>query len=302
MSTIGGLRAPPNLRAHRAWTPWLFLAPALCVLGVFFLGSAVQVVYYSTTRYSAFTDPEFVGLDNYAALVADPVFWRAIANSFIYLLVTPALIILSLSAAMVIDSGIRGGKPLRILLFLPVVTPTIVAAIAWRLVLNEDNGLLNQALALSIGWTGLDTGIRWLTEHPFTLISAMMVTAWKGFGFYMMIFLAGLMQVPASTKEAAAIDGAGPVGTFLNVTLPSLRPTIALVLVISSISALKVFDELFVTVRGVPVDQQTAVPYIYDLAFEQGAFGAACAAGVILFAIILVFSLINLRLSSGGKA
>ncbi len=289
-----------GLRAHRPLTPWLFLAPALLVLGVFFVGSAAQVVVYSFTRYSAFSPPEFVALENYAALLSDRVFWRAIANSFIYLLVTPVLIALSLTAALVIDSGIRAGKPLRILLFLPVVTPTIVAAIAWRLVLSEDNGLLNQAINGLFGWTGL-TDIRWLTEHPYTLFSAMMVTAWKGFGFYMMIFLAGLMQVPSSTKEAAAIDGAGPWGTFVHVTLPSLRPTIALVAVISSISALKVFDELFVTVRGVPIDQQTAVPYIYDLAFEQGAFGAACAAGVILFAIILLFSLINLRLSSGGK-
>jgi putative chitobiose transport system permease protein len=289
-----------SLRAHKPIAPWLFLAPALLVLGVFFVGSAVQVVNYSFTRYSAFAPPEFIGLDNYAALLTDRVFWRALANSFIYLLVTPVLIILSLGAALTIDSGIRAGKPLRVVLFLPVVTPTIVAAIAWRLVLNEDNGLLNQAITGLFGWAGLGP-VRWLTEHPFTLFSAMTVTAWKGFGFYMMIFLAGLMQVPSSTKEAAAIDGAGPWRAFIHVTLPSLRPTIALVAVISSISALKVFDELFVTVRGVPADQQTAVPYIYDLAFEQGAFGAACAAGVVLFAVILVFSMLNLRLSAGKR-
>lgn len=286
---------------QRAWTPWLFLLPSLLVLGIFFVGSAAQVVAFSFTRYSAFRKPEFVGLANYTALLSDRVFWAAILNSFLYLLVTPALIVLSLTAAMVVDSGIRAGKPLRLLLFLPVVTPTIVAAVAWRLVLNEDSGLLNQALDFLLGWAGFD-GIRWLTEHPFTLFSAMMVTAWKGFGFYMMIFLAGLMQVPASTREAAAIDGAGPVGTFRHVTLPALRPTIALIAVISSISALKVFDELFVTVRGVPANQQTAVPYIYDLAFEQGAFGAACAAGVVLFCVILVFSLINLRLSGGRES
>jgi putative chitobiose transport system permease protein len=210
--------------------------------------------------------------------------------------VTPVLVVLALGAALVVDSSIRGGRTLRLLLFLPVVTPTIVAAVAWRLVLNEDGGLLNQLLSLV---PGIDGRIRWLTQHPFTLMSAMMVTAWKGFGFYMMIFLAGLMQVPSSTKEAAAIDGAGPIGTFVHVVLPSLRPTIVLITVISSISALKVFDELFVTVRGVPTDQQTAVPYIYDLAFERGAFGAACAAGVVLFVVILAFSLLNLRLSAG---
>ncbi|MEM9372230.1 MAG: sugar ABC transporter permease [Planctomycetota bacterium] len=282
-------------RSHRTFTPWLFLAPMIAVLGVFFVGSAAQVVAYSFTRYSVFGEPEFVGLQNYQALLTDRVFLAAVANSFLYLLVTPVLIVLALGSAMVVDSGIRGRKLLRLLLFLPVVTPTIVAAVAWRLVLDEDGGLLNRVIDAVPG----PTPPRWLTEHPFTLMSAMMVTAWKGFGFYMMIFLAGLMQVPASTREAAAIDGAGPVGVFFHVTLPALRPTIVLVSVISSISALKVFDELFVTVRGVPGDQQTAVPYIYDLAFERGAFGAACAAGVILFAVILMFSILNLRLSAG---
>lgn len=286
-----------SLRPNRVLTPWLFLAPSICVLGVFFVGSAAQVILYSFTRYSAFSDPEFVGLQNYRALFSDRVFFSALANSFFYLLVTPALLVLALGAALVIESGIRGGKTMRLLLFLPVVTPTIVAAVAWRLVLNEESGLLNQFLEVV---PGLEP-IRWLTEHPYTLMSAMMVTAWKGFGFYMMIFLAGLMQVPSSTKEAAAIDGAGPICMFYFVTLPSLRPTIVLVSVISSISALKVFDELFITIRGVPADQQTAVPYIYDLAFERGSFGAACAAGVVLFAVILMFSLINLRLSSGGN-
>jgi putative chitobiose transport system permease protein len=117
----------------------------------------------------------------------------------------------------------------------------------------------------------------------------------------MMIFLAGLLNVPRELKEAAAIDGAGRWGSFRAVTLPAIWPVMTLVIVISSISALKVFDELFVTVRGVPIEHQTVVPYVYEIAFGEGSFGVASAAGVVLFVVLLVFSLINLRLTGGTR-
>ena len=174
-----------------------------------------------------------------------------------------------------------------------MVTPTIVAAVAWRLLLNEDSGLLNAALR-AIGLPG----IAWLSSFPWTMASAMLVTLWKGFGFYMMVFIAGLLAVPRDIEEAAAIDGAGRLATFRHVTLPALWPVMTMVLVISSISALKVFDELFVTVRGAPVEHQTAVPLVYDTAFERGDYGQACAIGIALFVVILLFSMINLRLTT----
>ncbi|MEM9559101.1 MAG: sugar ABC transporter permease [Planctomycetota bacterium] len=288
-----------KLRTHHPAAPYLFMLPALAVLGVFLIGSAAQVVYYSIGSYNPFTDTyEFVGGANYARLMGDGVFWRALANAFLYLLVTPVLIVLSLVCALIVDSRVKGSPLLRLLFFLPVVTPTIVAAVAWRLLLNEESGLLNVVLT-ALGLPGAN----WLTTHPFTLISAMLVTLWKGFGFYMMVFLAALVAVPRELKEAAAIDGAGRMGTFLNVTLPTLRPTIVLVSIISSISALKVFDELFVTVRGVPPEQQTVVPLVYSLAFERNDFGLACAAGLTLFVVILAFSLLNLWITrrAGGR-
>lgn len=280
-----------KLRPHRAYTPYLFILPAGLVLGTFVLAAMVQVVYFSFTDYNVFRGGDWVGLDNYRRLMADERFWFCLQNSFIYLLVTPPLIVLSLGAAMVVHSGLRGLSPLRVLLFLPVVTPTIVAAIAFRLLLNEDGGVVNAAL----GAAGLPA-IPWLSGHPWTLVSAMLVTLWKGFGYYMMIFLAGLMAVPRDLEEAASIDGAGRLGLFLNVTLPSLKPILVLVTVISSISALKVFDELFITVKGTPVSQQTVVPLIYDTAFVRGEFGLACATGVVLFAVVLMFSMVQLRI------
>jgi putative chitobiose transport system permease protein len=274
-------------------TPWLFMAPALLVLGVFFVGSFLEVVRYSFTSYSAFAPPEWVGLDNYRRLLADDRFWTCLGNSFVYLLVTPVLVVVSLVCATLVDAGIRGSRGWRLLFFLPVVTPTIVAAVAWRIVLHEENGLINGVLT----GLGLDA-VNWLTERPFSLVSAMMVTLWKGFGFYMMIFLAALIAVPRDLKEAMALDGGGRWHTFLHVVLPAIWPVMTLVLIISSVSALKVFDELFVTIGGAPIEHKTVVPLVYQTAFEESAFGAASAVGVLAFVVILAFSMVNLYATS----
>ena len=280
----------PTLRTRHI--PWFFLSPAAAVLGVFFLGALVQVIYYSFTRYTAFRGPEFVGLENYQRLLVSSRFWICLGNSALYLAVTPAIIALSLGAAMVVESLGRQGKWLRLLLFLPVITPTVVAGVAWQLLLNEDSGLVN----LLLTWIGLPR-VAWLSQQPWTLVSAMLVTLWKGFGFYMMVFLAGLLAVPKELQEAASLDGASRLGVFRNVTLPALMPSIVLVFIVSSISALKVFDELYVLARGAPITQQTAVPLLYRIAIEEGDYGLACALGLLIFLFILSFSIVNLRLT-----
>lgn len=278
-----------SLRTHRPWTPYAFLAPAMAILLVFALLPTAQVVYYAFTRYTAFTGPDWVGLENFRRLLASERFWFCLVNSFLYLLVTPAIMVVSLGAALVVHHLVRGGKVLRVLLFLPVVTPAIVAAMSFRLLFNEDSGLINSALA----GLGLSP-IGWLSVYPWTLISAMTVTLWKGFGYYMMVFLAGLLSVPRELEEAATIDGAGRWRSFWHVTLPTLRPVLFLVATISSISALKVFDELYVTIAGAPITHQTAVPLIYRTLSEEGEYGLASAEGVLLFAVILAFTLVQL--------
>ncbi|MEQ8769736.1 MAG: sugar ABC transporter permease [Phycisphaerales bacterium] len=291
--------------ARNLLVPYAFVLPAMAVLGVFIVGSFVQVIVYSLGVFNPFEQSyEFTGLANYIRLWEDDRFWWCLANSGLYLLVTPVLIVLSLSCAIVIDARVRGHAALRLLFFLPVVTPTIVAAVGWRILFNEESGLLSALAEPVVGVLNATLDPQtpwatpaWLTERPWTLIAPMVVTTWKGFGFYMMIFLAGLLNVPRELREAAALDGAGRWGVFRNVVLPGIWPIMTLVIVISSISALKVFDEIFVTVRGVPLEHQTAVPYVYETAFGDGNFGIASAAGVVLFAVLLVFSLINLRLT-----
>jgi len=280
--------------AHRRLTPYLFVAPALALLAIFVGAAFIRVVYLSFTHFTAFSDaPLWVGFSNYSAALTSNRFWMALLNTAAYLLVTPALVALSLLAALIVHTGLRGSGALRVTLFLPVVTPAIVGALAWQLLL-KDHGLLNAALA-SIG----AEPIPWLTRRPWTLISPMLVTLWKGFGFYMMIFLAGLLAVPRELEEAAAIDGGGRWSIFRHVVLPAIWPVVVLVLVVSSISALKVFDEIFVTVKGVPIEHQTLVPLVFNTAFEArgGDHGLASAIGILLFLVILAFSIVNLRIS-----
>ncbi len=281
--------------AQRPWTPYLFIAPALAVLGVFVGAAFLRVIYLSFTRYNAFSDePAWVGLENYRAALASERFWACLGNSAAYLLVTPALVVLSLLAAMLVRTGVRGAGALRVTMFLPVVTPAIVGALAWQL-LFKDRGLFNTALAAF----GVEGGVGWLTRRPWTQVSPMLVTLWKGFGFYMMIFLAGLLAVPRELEEAASIDGGGRWTVFRHVVLPAIRPVMVLVLVVSSISALKVFDEVFVTVKGVPIEHQTMVPLVFHTAFEArgGDHGLASAIGMLLFVLVLALSVVNLRMS-----
>lgn len=269
------------------------MAPAIAVLAVFYLVAIVQVFVASFQRFNLFTgESAFIGMDNYRRVLASEAFWQCSLNAVAYLLITPALVVLSLSAALILESGIRWAKGWRLLLFLPVVTPTIVGAIAWSALLREDGGVFNAALsALGFG------PVRWLTERPWSLLSPMLVTLWKGFGFYMMIFLAALLTVPAELKEAARLDGAGRIGVFRHVVVPAIWPVTGLVIVMSSISALKVFEEPFVTVRGAPIEHQTIVPLLYREAFERGDFGRASAIGVLLFLAILTASVLNVVLS-----
>lgn len=285
-------RAKP--RPARWWAqagvPWLFLGPALAILLVFIFYPAVRIFLLSFQDYSFVREAVWIGLDNYARLLSDRTFGWALANSLLYLLVTPFLIVASVGVAFLLDAKVKGVTFFRGLYFLPVVTPMIVVGIIWQWLLNEDVGLVNYAVTALGG-----DKVYWLTSYPLNVLSVMFVTAWKGLGYYAVIFLAGLLTIPEELEEAAALDGAGPLQRLLYVKLPLLRPTIALVAIISSISALKVFDELFIMIPGAPAAEKTLVPLIYQTAFLDFRLGYASAISVVLFAMTLAFSYLNLR-------
>jgi len=223
-------------------------------------------------------------------LFKSPIFYKVLANTFIYLLVAvPILAILPLFLAVLLNQKIRGVTLYKILIYLPVIVSIVVAAIAFKWLFAES-GILNYIVSLfGFGKIG------WLTDPNWALYSVIIVTIWKGIGYYMMIYLAALMSVPQELYEACDIDGAGFFRKHLTVTIPHIMPTIALVTTISAISAMKVFAEIYVMTKGGPLNSsKTIVYYIYERAFENLDLGYASAMAVVLLLIVLVMSFINL--------
>jgi len=278
--------------------PYLFLLPAGVILLIFFFIPFVQTIFLSFQDYSNnIYNADWVGLTNYAQIFKNPVFYKVMLNTFIYLIVAvPVLAVVPLFLAILINQKIRGITLYKILIYLPVIVSIVVAAIAFKW-LYADQGILNYVLNVlhikSIGW---------LTDANYAIYSVIILTIWKGIGYYMMIYLAALMSVPKELYEACDIDGAGFFRKHLTVTIPHIMPTIALVTTISSISAMKIFAEIYVMTKGGPLNStKTIVYYIYEKAFENLDLGYASAMAVILLVVVMVFSLINILCFERGK-
>ncbi len=271
--------------------PYLFLLPAVFVLVIFFFIPFFQTFILSFLDYSKdIYSPVFIGIDNYIKLFNNPVFYKVLWNTFIYLFVAvPILAVIPLFLAILINQKIKGVTLYKILIYLPVIVSIVVAAIAFKW-LYADQGILNYIVTK----LGMEP-IGWLTDPNFALYSVIIVTIWKGIGYYMIIYLAALMSVPKELYEACDIDGANFLTKHLTVTVPHIMPTIALVTTISAISAMKVFAEIYVMTKGGPLNSsKTIVYYIYERAFENLDLGFASAMAVILLVIVMIFSLINI--------
>ncbi len=281
------------------FTPYLFLAPALLVIGVFILYPIAAVVYYSFTDYSIVTPPVWIGLRNYQQLIHDTVFWQALAHSFIYLLVTPILIFLCIILAIVVNRKLPGINAFRALYYIPVISGSIAVGISWKLML-DTNGLLNGLLL----WLGIiKNPVQWLAEPAYTLPIAMLLTTWMGLGYYMMIFLAGLQNISEDLYDAAVIDGCNSWQKHWYVSVPGLRPQITFVAVISSLAALEVFNEIYILtggLGGILNSGVTMVFYLWQQAFKYHHAGSASAIAMVLLVITLAFSVMNIRMLEQG--
>lgn len=282
-----------------ALTPYLFLLPALIVLGLTVFWPALRALYLSFTQYGydITQPPEWVGLENFQRLLTDQIFWKTLGNSLLYLIVVvPILVVLPLGLAILVNQVIPGIRWFRVAYYTPVVISMVVAGIAWRW-LYAENGLLNQVLAeLHLS----SNGIPWLTSPNWALFSVMAVTVWKGLGYYMVIYLAGLQAIPAELYEAAAIDGSDHWWKHLDITIPLMKPYLLLVTVISSISATKVFEEVYIMTRGGPLNSsKTIVYYVYEQAFDPTnlEISYACTVGLALFLLIVLLSVVRLMLN-----
>ncbi|HEY9636815.1 MAG TPA: sugar ABC transporter permease [Coleofasciculaceae cyanobacterium] len=280
----------------RHLTPYLFLLPALLVLGLTVFWPALQAFYLSFTKYEydLTQTPQWVGLANFQRLWADPLFWKTLGNTLLYIIgVVPILVVLPLGLALLVNQKLRGINWFRAAFYTPVVISMVVAGIAWRW-LYAENGLFNQLLKQ----LGFEAGIPWLTTPNWAIYSVMAVTVWKGLGYYMVIYLAGLQSIPAELYEAAALDGSDGYLKHLDITVPLMRPYMALVGVISAISAAKVFEEVYIMTQGGPRNSsKTVVYYLYEQAFSNLEISYACTIGLVLFLVILGLSILNLKLS-----
>ncbi|OKH29726.1 lactose ABC transporter permease [[Phormidium ambiguum] IAM M-71] len=281
-------------------TPYLFLLPALIILGLTVIWPALQAFYLSFTRYEydITQAPEWIGLANFQRLIADKIFWQTLRNTLIYLLgVVPILVILPLGLAILVNQKLKGISWFRAAYYTPVIISMVVAGLAWKW-LYAENGLLNQILKL----IGLNEGIPWLTSPNLALFSVMFVTIWKGLGYYMVIYLAGLQSIPNELYEAAAIDGSDGLKKHWDITVPLMKPYLFLVAVISAISATKVFEEVYIMTQGGPRNSsKTVVYYLYDQAFRNLEISYACTIGLVLFLIILVLSIVRILFNNSSS-
>ncbi|WP_328680926.1 sugar ABC transporter permease [Streptomyces sp. NBC_00322] len=292
----GGRRGRPGrgIRRHLPTSPWLFAAPGLLIAGAF------SVYPFFSTLVNAFTDRrtlvpgEYVGLANFEELIHDEMFWTGLRNSTLYVLgVVPALVILPLLLAMLVQRRVPGITFFRSAFYTPVVASIVVVGLIWVWML-DDRGLINAVLeAVGIGKVGF------LSDQWLLLGSAMAVTVWKGLGYYMIIYLAALANVPRELHEAAAVDGAGPVRRFFTVTVPAVRSTMVLVGALSSVAAFKVFSEVYLMAgpSGGPAGEDTTLVMLVQRVGTglTGRVGYASAISVVVFVVTVALMLLVLR-------
>ena len=282
-------------------TAWGFLGPALLLLGVSVLIPALMALVMSVTQTGLdLREPlRFVGLANVRRLIADPMIWRVSGTTLLYLIgVVPPVVLGALVLAVLLNRQLPTIHWLRAAIYTPVLVSIVVAAIAFRW-LYAENGLINGWLQALFG-AGFEP-IAFLTSPWLALPAVMVVTLWKGLGYYMVIFLAGLQGIAPELYEAAALDGSTGWRRHLDITLPLLRPYLTLVAVISAIAATKVFEEVYLMTQGGPADStRTIVYYVYDQAFAELEISYACTIGLALFLVVMLLSVVRL-LATGER-
>lgn len=274
--------------------PWLFLAPglALLLLSVLIPAAMALLLSFTTSGLDVDAPLQFIGLANLRRLLSDPMMGRVTFTTFLYLVgVVPPIVLGSLGLAVLVNRRLPCIHLLRAAYYTPVLVSLVVAAIAFRW-LYAENGLINGWLKTLLGASF--TPIGFLTSPALALPSVMLVTFWKGLGYYMVIFLAGLQGIPSELYEAASLDGCEGWSRHRHVTLPLLMPYVSLVAVISALGATKVFEEVFLMTQGGPADStRTLVYYVYDQAFGELEISYACTVGLALFLFVLLLSLLR---------
>jgi multiple sugar transport system permease protein len=270
-----------------------FIAPNFLAFLIFIAGPVVAGLALSLTQWDLLSAPRWVGVNNYFMLLTDDnLFWLSLWNTIYYSLLTvPVGIVISLGLAIIMNLGLTGTNVYRTLFFIPVVASTIAVALAWKWFYNSEFGVLNWI----ISWFGIPPQ-NWLTDTKWAMPAVALTVIWKTMGYNMVIFLAGLQDVPQSLHEAAAIDGANSWQRFWAITLPLLSPHLFFVLVISLIRAFQEFDMVYVMTGGGPGNSTRVYNYyIWENAFQFFKMGYASAMAYILFLLVFVITLVQVR-------
>jgi multiple sugar transport system permease protein len=290
----------PVRRTRHIAAGWWFVAPALVLIVVFFLGPVIAAVGLSFTDFDlyALADPRaarWVGLRNYARVIHEPLFWLALRNTLYFAVVGgPLTVAASLGAALLVNArALRWKTAARTVFFAPFVTTLVAVAIVWRYLYHPRYGLLNWML----GHVGISP-IDWLGNPLWAMPAIIVMATWKNFGYNMLICIAGLQNIPRELHEAAALDGATPFQRFRYVTIPMLAPTLFFVVIVTMIGYLQLFTEPYVMTQGGPLRATTSlVLYMYEEGFRWWRLGVAAAIAFLLFALIVAFTVIQRRLS-----
>ncbi|MDZ3832799.1 MAG: sugar ABC transporter permease [Sphingopyxis sp.] len=292
-------------RIREARAGWSMTGPALAAIILFFLIPAAASLVLSFTDFDIYAlanldNLRFVGFQNYERLLENPLFWKAMANTLLFVLVgTPFIVILSLFAAMLVNSHWLKWRPIwRVALFAPYVTTLVATAVVWRYLLHTRYGLVNYLLSL-FGAGPVD----WLGSPTASLPAILIFVGWKSFGYNMIIFLAALQAVPRELDEAARLDGAGWAMRLRHVTLPAIAPTLLLVSVLTVAAMFQLFTEPYVMTQGGPAQSTVTVLYfMYEEGFKWWNLGSGAAVAFLLFLCILAVTLVQLRLARRGGA
>lgn len=289
-----GRRAGRWLALRSRLTPYVFIAPNMVLFTVFVFFPLVYAAYISFHEWSLIDTPDFVGTENYARLVTDGQFWQSLRNTVVYSLATvPTSLGLGLLLAIGLNREIATRTLLRSIYFLPVVISSVATAVIAAWLFNDSYGVIN-ALLKSVGLGP----VAWLSTPRWALPSIIITTLWTRIGFCMVVYLAALQSISPSYYEAARIDGATRLQQFRYVTWPLLRPTTFLLLILNVIHSFQVFDLIYVMTGGGPGFSTTMiVQYIYQAAFASSEMGYASAMGIVLFLLILLFTLLQWRVN-----
>lgn len=274
----------------------LFLLPSFLGFLVFTALPIVAALILSLYKWDLITQPKFIGLDNYKNLFAsDPIFYRVLLNTFYFVAgAVPLGIALGLAAALLLNQKLKGVAFFRAGYFLPVISSIVAASLVWKWIFNPDVGMINSFLMA----VGIRNPPKWIASTTWAMPSIIIVAVWKNIGYNMVIFLAGLQDIPKELYEAANIDGTSRWQTFRHITIPLLAPTTFFITVISIINSFQVFGQALVMTEGGPgISTNTIVFFIYQNAFKFFNMGYASAVAWVLFFIVLVFTLIQSRIA-----